>query len=117
VTEAEIERKRREHCFGQIVPKAMNAKLCLTGAALLAAIMGCGDPRNAAHEPATTSPPSASGAPTTMTTPAPAANDTSAEAPAETAAAAAAAAPECKDLEKAAPGTCDPEATGDPKAK
>jgi hypothetical protein len=95
----------------------MNTKLCLTSAALLAAIMGCGGPQSSEPEPATTSPSAAAGAPPTTTNPGPTPPANGAEPPAETAASAAAAAPECKDLEKAAPNTCEPEASGNPPAQ
>jgi len=78
--------------------------LCITCAILVAA---CGESKQpAAHVP----PPPTTGAPEP--------GSASGESPAVTAATAAATAPECKDLEKTDPKTCDPaDAVGNPNAK
>jgi hypothetical protein len=84
--------------------KAFQLLLCV---AVAIGVTACGDWKQSqtAHEPvpaaASPEPGSASG-----------------ESPAVTASSAAAAAPECKDLEKADPKSCDPhDAAGDPNAK
>jgi hypothetical protein len=83
----------------------LRLKLAL-GAALFALLIGCshsGDDPHSSANPSSTSPPAS---PSTTT---------SHESPAATAEAAAAAAPECKAIEQAKPGSCQPAANGVPK--
>jgi hypothetical protein len=80
--------------------KQVNALLCLA----LLALVGCGASEN---ETATLNPDRS--APTADETP----GAVSSDAPPSTAASSAAAsAPECKDIEKTAPGTCKPSGAG-----
>jgi hypothetical protein len=81
--------------------RVATALLCL--AAL--ASMGCGSGET---ETATITPTRAA-APTADQTPGAVSSD---ESPATTASSAAASAPECKDIEKADPGTCQPAGAG-----
>jgi hypothetical protein len=77
------------------------ALLCLAALALV----GCGSSET---ETATTNP-GRSAAPTADQAPGAVSSD---EPPATTASSAAASAPECKDIEKADPGTCQPAGAG-----
>jgi len=85
----------------------MNIARLLLCTALAVSAVACGDTQRSA-----TPPPAATSAPA-----APEPGSASGESPAVTASSAAAAAPECKDLAKADPKTCQPGATGNPSAK
>jgi hypothetical protein len=83
--------------------KLSDFTLCVACAVLVAA---CGDSRQTA---APSAPPAVA---------APEPGSASGESPTVTASSAAASAPECKDLEKTDPKTCDPgDAVGNPNAK
>jgi hypothetical protein len=88
----------------------MYPRLCAIGLALAVTLTGCGSE----HREAATLEPSQNTT-TISSNPDPAA--ASRESPEVTASSAAAAAPECKDLKKADPATCEPSAKGDPQAQ
>jgi len=83
----------------------MNLTRLMLCSILASTAIGCGDTQHAAAPP----PPAATSSPEP--------GSASGEPPAVTASSAAAAAPECKDLVKADPKTCQPAATGNPNSK